>query len=109
MQRFAREHALLKELEPASAWGRIRHVAGTVAEAEGVSLPIGGVCSIRNRRTNQDVSAEVVGFRDGRVLLVPAGERQADGSYKKGTVNYLVNRRLHAMAEMAKEFQLPLR
>ncbi len=40
---------------------------------------------------------------------VPAGERQADGSYKKGTVNYLVNRRLHAMAEMAKEFQLPLR
>ena len=40
---------------------------------------------------------------------VPAGERQADGSYREGTVNYLVDRRLRAMAEMAKEFQLQLR
>jgi len=40
---------------------------------------------------------------------VPAGERQPDGSYKEGTVNYLVNRRLQEMAEMAREFQLPLR
>jgi lon-related putative ATP-dependent protease len=40
---------------------------------------------------------------------VPAGERQPDGSYAKGTVNYLVNKRLQEMAEMAREFQLPLR
>jgi lon-related putative ATP-dependent protease len=39
---------------------------------------------------------------------VPAGERQPDGSYKEGTVNYLVNRRLKEMAEMARDFQLPL-
>ena len=39
---------------------------------------------------------------------VPAGERQPDGSYKEGTVNYLVDRRLKEMAEMAREFQLPL-
>ena len=39
---------------------------------------------------------------------VPAGERQSDGSYKEGTVNYLVNKRLQEMAEMAREFQLPL-
>ena len=40
---------------------------------------------------------------------VPAGERQPDGSYQEGTVNYLVNRRLLEMAEMAQEFQVPLR
>ena len=40
---------------------------------------------------------------------VPAGEQQPDGSYKEGTVNYLVNRRLQEMAEMAREFQVPLR
>ncbi|OPY36424.1 MAG: Archaeal Lon protease [Methanoregula sp. PtaU1.Bin051] len=40
---------------------------------------------------------------------VPAGERQPDGSYPEGTVNYLVNRRLQEMADMAKEFQLSLR
>jgi RecB family endonuclease NucS len=38
---------------------------------------------------------------------VKARLMQPDGSYPKGTVNYLVNRRLQEMAEMAKEFQLP--
>jgi len=37
---------------------------------------------------------------------VPAGERQEDGSFPEGTVNYLVNKRLHDMAGMAKEFQI---
>jgi lon-related putative ATP-dependent protease len=40
---------------------------------------------------------------------VPAGERQADGSYQEGTVNYLVDKRLHDLAGMARDFQLPLR
>jgi lon-related putative ATP-dependent protease len=40
---------------------------------------------------------------------VPAGEQQPDGSYKEGTVNYRVNKRLQEMAEMAREFQVPLR
>jgi predicted ATP-dependent protease len=40
---------------------------------------------------------------------VEAGERLPDGSFKEGTVNYLVDRRLRKMAEMAREFQLPLR
>ena len=40
---------------------------------------------------------------------VPAGERQADGSYEKGTVNYLVDKKLREMADMAREFQLPMR
>jgi len=40
---------------------------------------------------------------------VPAGERRPDGSYKEGTVNYLVNRRLLELAGMAREFQLSLR
>ena len=40
---------------------------------------------------------------------VEAGERQPDGSFAEGTVNYLVNKRLQEMAEMAREFQLPMR
>jgi len=38
---------------------------------------------------------------------VPAGERQPDGSYKEGTVNFLVNRRLQEMAEKIREFRVP--
>jgi lon-related putative ATP-dependent protease len=40
---------------------------------------------------------------------VPAGDRKADGTYKKGTVNYLVNKRLQEMAETVREFPIPPR
>jgi len=40
---------------------------------------------------------------------VPAGERQGDGSYKEGTVNYLVNKRLQEMAETVRQYQVPSR
>jgi predicted ATP-dependent protease len=36
---------------------------------------------------------------------VKAGDRQPDGSYPEGTVNFLVNRRLKEMADKMKEFQ----
>jgi lon-related putative ATP-dependent protease len=37
---------------------------------------------------------------------VPAGERQPDGSFPAGTVNYLVDKRLREMAGMARDFQI---
>jgi lon-related putative ATP-dependent protease len=40
---------------------------------------------------------------------VPAGERQADGSYREGTVNYLVNKKLQEMAETVRQYQVPYR
>jgi predicted ATP-dependent protease len=36
---------------------------------------------------------------------VPAGKLKEDGTYPEGTVNYLVDRRLRAMAENLREFQ----
>jgi len=36
---------------------------------------------------------------------VPAGARRKDGTFKEGTVNYLVDRRLSEMAERLREFQ----
>jgi lon-related putative ATP-dependent protease len=35
---------------------------------------------------------------------VPAGDKQADGSYPEGTINYLVDRRLREMLESMKKF-----
>jgi lon-related putative ATP-dependent protease len=36
---------------------------------------------------------------------VPAGERRKDGTFKEGTVNYMVDKRLREMAEKLREFQ----
>ena len=38
---------------------------------------------------------------------IKAGERQADGTFEKGTVNYLVDKRLREMAETLREYQAP--
>lgn len=35
---------------------------------------------------------------------VPAGQKQADGTYPEGTVNYLVDKRLREMAEQLRGF-----
>jgi predicted ATP-dependent protease len=35
---------------------------------------------------------------------IPAGERQADGTYPEGTVNYLIDKRLREYAEKLKEY-----
>jgi hypothetical protein len=38
---------------------------------------------------------------------VPAGEQREDGTYPEGTVHYLVDTRVRALAESAKEFAAP--
>ena len=53
--------------------GRIRRVVGLVAEASGLSLPVGSGCQIESRAGGHSVEAEVIGFRDGRTQLVPFG------------------------------------
>lgn len=51
--------------------GRVTQVVGLVIEASGPVVSIGEFCQIEG---NPPVSAEVVGFRDGRVLMMPLGE-----------------------------------
>jgi FliI/YscN family ATPase len=53
--------------------GRITQVTGLVAEARGLAAPIGEFCHIA-RRVGPPLPAEVVGFREGRALLMPLGD-----------------------------------
>ena len=52
--------------------GRISKVVGLVAEGDGMGLGIGNLCAIKNGHGNE-IIAEVIGFRDGKVLLMPYG------------------------------------
>lgn len=58
---------------PIVQMGRVVRISGMVAEADGPGLGIGSLCRIRNV-DSQDVQAEVVGFRDNRVIVMPLGE-----------------------------------
>jgi len=53
--------------------GRIVQVVGLVAESQGPDVRVGDLCSIRYRNSESSLSAEVVGFRGDRVLLMPLG------------------------------------
>jgi flagellum-specific ATP synthase len=53
--------------------GAVTGVAGLVIESEGPNAGLGDMCTVRSPRTDFAVRAEVVGFREHRVLLMPLG------------------------------------
>lgn len=57
-----------------SVRGRVNQVIGMVIESRGPGIPVGSVCEVDLFRGEGRVPAEVVGFREGRVLLMPLGE-----------------------------------
>ncbi len=54
--------------------GRVVQLIGLVIESEGPLCAVGEVCRIESARHDESSLAEVVGFREGRVLLMPLGE-----------------------------------
>lgn len=54
--------------------GRVSKVVGLVIESKGPDVRVGDLCDIRFRKGKHNLEAEVVGFRDDRVLLMPLGE-----------------------------------
>ena len=56
--------------------GKIDKIVGTTVEAMGPACRIGDVCAIDVPGDNPPVKAEVVGFRENRVLLMPYEETE---------------------------------
>lgn len=54
--------------------GKISQVIGVVVESKGPAARLGEICEIHYSRTTPPVLAEVVGFRENSVLLMPMGE-----------------------------------
>jgi len=52
--------------------GRVTHVVGLVIESEGPPVSVGELCTV-SAEGGVQVAAEVVGFRDRKVLLMPLG------------------------------------
>lgn len=54
--------------------GTVTGVAGLIIESDGPNVGLGELCIVRSPRDDFSVRAEVVGFREHRVLLMPLGE-----------------------------------
>jgi flagellum-specific ATP synthase len=66
--------ALLDALErsdPVTVSGRVSKLVGLTVEADGLEASVGELCRIELDRSRVPVLAEVVGFANGKVLLMP--------------------------------------
>ncbi|HZQ94291.1 MAG TPA: flagellar protein export ATPase FliI [Candidatus Sulfotelmatobacter sp.] len=64
----------LERASPVEMRGRVKEVIGLIVKAVVPEAWIGEMCLIRNPGSSTSVKAEVVGFKDGDVLLMPLGE-----------------------------------
>ncbi len=55
-------------------YGRVTDIVGILAEGKGIAPRIGSLCEIMGRHGEPPLPAEVVGFREGSVLLMPIGD-----------------------------------
>ena len=70
---FEKYHRILEHVDTLKPMGRITQVIGIVAESNGPKAKVGELCYI-NLDNRVSVRAEVVGFKENKILLMPFGE-----------------------------------
>ncbi len=72
-QKFENHFAHLQDINPVRVDGKVAQITGLVIEATSHSGTVGDICDII---VNNGVSipAEIVGFRDNKILLMPLGD-----------------------------------
>ncbi|MCO7223710.1 FliI/YscN family ATPase [Pleionea sp. CnH1-48] len=64
-------HQKVTLLSPVQSIGRVSRYIGTVIEVEGLKGCIGDYCLVRSSIEDREIKAEVVGFRNNKLMLMP--------------------------------------
>jgi len=73
---FSKYKNIIKKSESFREIGHVTHIIGLVIEADGPSSSIGDLCHIYPSIDKEPIWAEVVGFKEDKVLLMPLGEME---------------------------------
>lgn len=76
---LARYENILKKINPIRVNGKVSEIVGLMVEGHGPAASIGDVCGIMPVNGDNSLDAEVVGFRKGKVLLMPLQSIQGLG------------------------------
>ncbi|MBW2651147.1 MAG: flagellar protein export ATPase FliI [Deltaproteobacteria bacterium] len=68
---FEKYHRTVKDINPFSVYGKISGVIGLLVEGHKPGTSIGEMCRIYPNGNGRTIGAEVVGFRNEKVLLMP--------------------------------------
>lgn len=69
----------MRPIDPVRVNGKVTQVIGLTVESEGPDASIGDVCYIYPVKSAKPLKAEVVGFRNNKVILMPLGDLQSIG------------------------------
>ncbi|MDD2763103.1 MAG: FliI/YscN family ATPase [Opitutaceae bacterium] len=64
----------VRTMPAAQRLGTVTGVTGLIIESEGPNVGLGELCLLRSGRDDVSIMAEVVGFREHKVLLMPLGD-----------------------------------
>ena len=76
---FAKYHRALQQMDSLERAGRVTKIVGLAVEASGPASKIGDICNMYTLDGERYVRSEIVGFRDGRTLLMPYGNLEGVG------------------------------
>jgi flagellum-specific ATP synthase len=84
----------INNAEPYSLTGKVENIVGMSIEVSGGKAAIGDICRIYNSDTGSQVTAEVVGFRGDRILLMPYADMSgiSAGNFVRNTGTQLTLR-----------------
>jgi flagellum-specific ATP synthase len=81
----------LSQLDPITRMGKVRSIVGMMIEVSGLMANVGDICLIMSTDRTRSSLAEVVGFRDDKILLMAYEEAKGIGP---GSLVKPLNRRL---------------
>ncbi len=70
---FEKYHRIIKDTNPFSVYGKVSEIIGLLVKGYNPETSIGEMCRIYPNGNNRTIVAEVVGFREEKVLLMPFG------------------------------------
>jgi flagellum-specific ATP synthase len=76
---LAKYHEQLRKMDVLKTSGKVTQIVGLVLEASGLKSSIGETCRIVSRNEETSIDAEIVGFKEGKALLMPLGELRGIG------------------------------
>lgn len=73
MINLERYRNVINKTEPKKSIGKVIQIVGLIIEADGPTGKISDLCYIYNSPSSEPIWAEIVGFREDRILLMPLG------------------------------------
>ncbi|NMA95159.1 MAG: flagellar protein export ATPase FliI [Clostridiales bacterium] len=78
-----RYNYILKNIDPVQYTGNVTRVIGLTIESKGPLVELGEICQLYTLKGDSYIKAEVVGFKEKNVLLMPYGDMQGIGPGSK--------------------------